>query len=114
MDFSKLTDNEILDIANPLLENIIEATEEADYEKLSKDFTKRLKSIVTKETFEKQLSDNVLGKFGKRELLGIIHKKHSIFVVWKQWFVESDDEFLAEIVIVHKDGRYLVDHDWFR
>lgn len=114
MDFSKLTDEEILNIANPLMENIIEATEEADYENLSKNFTKRLKSIVTKEAFEKQLSDNNLGKFGKRELLSIIHKKQSIFVLWKQWFTESEEEFLAEIVIVHKDGQYLVDHDWFR
>ena len=114
MDFSKLSDKEILDIAIPLMENIIEATKEADYEKLSKNFTKRLKGIVTKEAFEKQLSENSLGKFGKRELLSIIHKKHSIFVLWKQWFSESEDEFLAELVIIYKDGQYLVDHDWFR
>lgn len=114
MDFNKLTDTEILDIANPLMDNIVAATEEADYEKLSKYFTNRLKSVVTKEAFEKQLSNNNLGKFGKRELLTIIHKNNSIFVLWKQWFTESEDEFLAEIVIVNKDGQYLVDHDWFR
>lgn len=114
MDFSNLTDKEILDIANPLMENIIETTEETDYKILSKDFTKRLKSIVTEEAFERQLAENDLGKFEKRELLSIIHKKHSIFVLWKQWFSGSDEEFLAEIAIVHKDGKFLVDHDWFR
>ncbi len=45
--------------------------------------------------------------------MSIIHKKHSIFVLWKQWFTDCEDEFLAGIVIVHEDGQYLLDHDWY-
>ena len=114
MNFSKLSDKEILDIANPLMDNLMEGSSEGDCEKLTRDFTDRLKSVVTKDSFEKQMAENTLGDFAKRELLSIIHKKNSIFVLWKQWFTESNDEFLAEIIIIHKDGKLLVDHDWFR
>lgn len=114
MDFSKLTDKEILNIANPLMDNLMDGSSERDYEKHSKDFTKRLKNIVTKENLEKQLSENKLGEFTKRELITIIRKKNSIFVLWRQWLSKSEDEFLAEIVIIEKDGRYLVDHSWIR
>lgn len=114
MDFSKLSDKEILDIANPLMDNLMEGSSERDYEKHSRDFTDRLKSIVTKENLEKQLSENTLGEFTKREFLSIIRKKNAIFVLWKQWFSKSSDEFMAEIIIVHRDGRFLVDHNWIR
>ena len=59
------------------------------------------------------MDENNLGEFSKRELLSIIHEKDSIFVLWKQWFTKNTDEFLAEIII-HHDGRFLLDHDWFR
>ncbi len=114
MDFSKLSDKEILDIANPLMDNLMDGSTERNYKKHSKDFTNRLKNIVTKENLEKQLRENTLGEFTKRELITVIKKKDSIFVLWKQWLSKSTDEFLAEIVIVEKDGRYLVDHNWVR
>lgn len=114
MDLSKISDKEILDIATSLMNNLMDGSSERDYEKHSKDFTKRLKDIVTKENFEKQFKDNNLGEFTRRELLTIIRKKASILVLWKQWLSKSTDKFLAEIVIVNKDGRYLVDHNWIR
>jgi len=114
MDFTKLTDKEILEIATSHMDNIVEATSEKNYEKLSKDFTDRLKSMVTKDKFEMQMKEHDLGDFSKREFLSIIHKKDAIFVLWKQWFTKSSEEFLAEIIIIHQDGRFLVDHDWFR
>ena len=114
MDFSKLSDEEILHIANPLMDNLMEGSSERNHEKHSRDFTNRLKNIVTKENLEKQLRDNVLGEFTKRELINIIRKKDSIFVLWKQWLSNSEDEFLAEIVIIEKENRYLVDHTWVR
>ena len=100
MDFTKLSDQEILNIANPLMDNLMNGSTEHDYEKHSKDFTKRLKDIVTKENLEKQLQENTWGEFTKRELISIIRKKNSIFVLWKQWLSKSTDEFLAEIIII--------------
>ena len=78
------------------MDNLIEGSSERNYEKLSRDFTERLKSVVTKDNFEKQMDENILGEFSRREFLSIIHKKNSIFVLWKQWFTKSSDEFLAE------------------
>lgn len=113
-DLSTLTDNEILAIANPLIDNLMQGSTERNYDKHAKDFTQRLKNIVTKENLEQQWQNNELGDFTKRELISIIRKKDGIFVLWKQYLSKSTDEFLAEIYIVEENGRFLVDHNWIR
>ncbi|MDD8060784.1 MULTISPECIES: DUF3887 domain-containing protein [Shewanella] len=114
MDFDKLTDEEILNIANPLMDNLMEGSSERNHQKHTRDFTDRLKAIVTEENLLKQWKENKIGEFSKREFLSIIHKSDSIFVVWKQWFTNSHEEFLAEICIVEQAGKLLVDHVWIR
>ena len=49
MDFDKLTDEEILNIANPLMDNLMEGSSERNHQKHTRDFTDRLKAIVTEE-----------------------------------------------------------------
>lgn len=114
MDFSKLTDQEILDIANPLMDNLMDGSTERNHQKHVHDFTDRLKAIVTEENLLEQWKDNDKGEFLKRELLSVIRKSDNIFVLWKQWFTKSNDEHLAEIYIVEQDGKLLVDHTWIR
>lgn len=114
MDFDKLTDEEILNIANPLMDNLMEGSSERNHQKHTRDFTDRLKAIVTEENLLKQWKENKIGEFSKREFLSIIHKSDSIFVVWKQCFTNSHEEFLAEICIVEQAGKLLVDHVWIR
>jgi hypothetical protein len=114
MDFSKLTDDDILAIANPLMDKLMQASTDRDHAKHIEDFTARLKNIVTKENLETQWANSTDGEFSRRKFLTIIRKKSHIFVLWKQWMSASEDEFLAEIVIVYRDGRYLVDHTWVR
>ncbi len=64
-------------------------------ERHTKDFTQKLKDIVTKEYLEK-----------------ICKRPDSVAIVWKQWFPKQEGEFVAEMVLVEQqDGRYLVDHE---
>ena len=114
MDFDKLTNEEILNIANPLMNNLMDGSSERNYQKHTRDFTKRLKAIVTEDNFLAQWKDNRVGEFSKREFLSVIRKRDSIFVLWKQWFTDSHEEYLAEICIIENSGKLLVDHVWIR
>jgi len=114
MGFNKLTDDEILNIANPIMDNLMEGSSERNHEKHTRDFTQRLKAIVTKENLLEQWQENKIGEISKREFLSIIHKSDTTFVLWKQWFTNSHEEFLAEICIIEQDGKLLVDHVWIR
>jgi hypothetical protein len=30
--------------------------------------------------------------------------------VWRQWFTKAHGEYVAEMLLVERDGKYLVDH----
>ena len=112
MNFEEMTDQEILNIANPLMDNLMDASTHIDHERHVRDFTDRLKKIVTKEHLEKVCNhyQGKLGLFAKREVVAVFKRPNSAAVVWKQWFTKAQGEFVAEMLLVKKDGKILVDH----
>lgn len=50
------------------------------------------------------------GFFARRELVAVFRRPESVAIVWRQWFTKAPGEFVAELVLVQRDGRYLVDH----
>ena len=112
MALATLPDEQILDIANPLMDNLMEGSREIDHEKHTRDFTKRLKVIVTADRLEAMCKDYQarIGFFEKREFVSLFRRKNSVAIVWKQWSSKTTDEYVAEMVVVEHDGRYLVDH----
>ena len=48
MNFEKMSEKEILDVANPIMDNLMDASTEIDHERHTRDFTERMKRIVTK------------------------------------------------------------------
>ena len=107
-----MSDKEILAIVEPLMNNLMEGSTEIDHAKHTRDFTQRMKDIVTEERLEKMCADYQarIGLFTDRELVGIFRRSNSVAVVWRQWCSKTSDEFVAEAVVVEQDGRYLVDH----
>ncbi len=112
MDLSKKTDPEILSIANPIMDNLMEASTAIDYERHIKDFTERLKSVLSKERLEWICQDyqSKKGFFAKREFVAAFRRPESVAIVWKQTFTKQQGDFVAEMVLIQQDGRYLVDH----
>jgi len=112
MELVQKTDEEILRVANPIMDNLMDASTAIDYERHVRDFTDRAKSVLSKERLQKICREyqNNKGFFGKRELVAIFRRPESLVVVWKQWFTKQPGEFVAELLLVEKDGRYLVDH----
>ncbi len=112
MNFEEMSDSEILDIANPIMDNLIEASTEIDHERHIRDFTERMKSIVTEEYLQKicEKYQTEKGYFSERIPVAVFKRPDSAVVVWKQFFTRTKGEYDAEMVLVYKDGKYLVDH----
>ncbi len=112
MELAQKSDEEILRIAGPIMDNLMHASAEIDHERHVKDFTARLKSIVTKEHLEKVCRQYQAekGYFSGREFVGIFRRPTSVAIVWRQGFTKQEGEFVAEMVLVEQNSRYLVDH----
>lgn len=112
MELTEKSDAEILAIADPIMDNLMEASTAIDHARHVRDFTDRLKAIVTKEYLEEvcRQYQNEKGFFGARTVVAIFRRPHSIAIVWKQQFTNSPGDYVAEMVLVQQGSRYLVDH----
>lgn len=112
VNFEKMSENEILDIANPIMDNLMDASTEIDHERHTKDFTDRMKNIVTKEYLQEVCKHYQAekGYFSKREPVAVFRRPDSAAIIWKQTFTKAQGAFVAEMVLINKDGEYLVDH----
>lgn len=112
MNFEQLSEQEIWDIANPIMDNLMEASTNIDHENHVKDFTDRAKNIVTREHLEKvcQCYQEQKGTWLNREPVAIFKRPNSVAVIWKQFCSKAKGEYVAEIVLVHNGDRFLVDH----
>lgn len=112
MDLSQKSEAEILAVVDPIMDNLMDASTEIDYERHIQDFTDRLKIVLSKERLEWICHDyqNTKGFFAQREFVAVFRRPESVAVVWKQSFTQQAGDFVAEMVLVQQDGRYLVDH----
>jgi len=112
MNFLEMSEQEILAIATPIMDNLMQASTDIDHEKHVQDFTDRAKAIVTKEHLEwvckKYQSEK--GTWGKRELIAVLKRPDSAAIIWKQLCSKVEGEYVAEIVLTHQGGKFLVDH----
>ena len=112
MNLTQKSEAEILSIANPLMDNLMDASTHVDYERHIRDFTDRLKAQLPKERLECICCEyqSTKGFFADREFVVLFRRPDSIAIVWKQRFTKQVGEFVAEMVLVQQSGKYLVDH----
>jgi hypothetical protein len=112
MNFEEMSEKEILDIATPIMDNLMDASSKVDHETHIRDFTDRMKNIVTKDYLQnvckKYQTDK--GFFSERQPVAVFKRPDSAAIVWKQTFTKAKGEFVAEMVLVHQNGKYLCDH----
>lgn len=112
MNFEQLSDQEIVNIANPIMDNLMLASTEIDHAKHIRDFSDRMKAIVTKERLQ-EMCENYQAKngfFADREVVAVFKRPDSAAIVWKQFYTKAHGEYVAEMLLVHEDGRFLVEH----
>jgi hypothetical protein len=112
MSFEQMTDQQVWDIANPIMDNLMDASTNVDHERHVRDFSERLKSIVVRDYLEnvcKQYQGEK-GYFSKREPVAVFKRPGAAAIVWRQWFTQAPGEYVAEMLLVEKNGNYIVDH----
>jgi hypothetical protein len=112
MNFQTLSDDEILAIANPIMDNLMEASTRIDHAAHVRDFTDRVKAIVTPEHLDYVCRQYQAEKgfFATREPVAVFKRPDSAAIVWRQTFTLAPGDFVAEMVLVYRYGRYRVDH----
>jgi hypothetical protein len=107
MNWLEMSDDEIMAIATPIMDNLMQASTDIDHERHVRDFSDNMKAIVTKKSLEKQCREyqQELGFFARRELVGIFRKKTDVRIFWRQWYTRSDDEFVAFMHLMFRRGR---------
>jgi hypothetical protein len=112
MSFENMSDEEVLAIAAPIMDNLMDASSAVDHPRHVRDFTDRIKSLVTPERL-RQICDEYQsqkGFFSRREPVAVFKRPGAAAVVWRQWFTKAKGEYVAEMLLVEQGGRYLVDH----
>ncbi|OAI18640.1 hypothetical protein A1359_04590 [Methylomonas lenta] len=112
MKLAHRSDEDILAIANPIMDNLMAGSTEINHSKHTRDFTDRLKAIVSEAYLQKvcQRYQAEWGYFADREFVAIFRRPESVAIVWKQYCSKQAGEFVAELVLLEQNGRYLVDH----
>ncbi|MEA3134686.1 MAG: hypothetical protein QOG17_2532, partial [Gammaproteobacteria bacterium] len=86
MNLEDMSDTEILRIANPIMDNLMDASTAIDHERHIRDFSERMKNIVTKghlqAVCEKYQGEK--GLFSRREPVAVFKRPGAAAIVWKQ------------------------------
>jgi hypothetical protein len=107
MRLADLPDAELLAIANPIMDNLMDASTDRDYARHVRDFSDRAKQSLDEATFLRicQQYRQERGFFTTRELLGILRRPHSVVLVWRQQFSKAEGQYLAEFFLSNSTSR---------
>ena len=110
LNLSDLRLEEILNIVEPIMDNCLEGSNESNHKKHTKDFTDRMKSIVTPEELKRQLSIEPKTYWTKRKFVCLFRRSDSVGIVWKQTIASSNDELINQAIFKEVEGKILIDH----
>ena len=112
MKLSARSDEEILQIVTPLMDNLMEGSTEIDFEKHTRDFSSRIKNHLNPEKLRVMCEgyQATWGIFQAREFVSLLRRGDSVAVIWKQFCSKVTDEFVAEAVFKEENGKVAVDH----
>ena len=110
MKFIKMQENEILKIVEPVIDNCLNGFNENNHAKHTRDFTERMRKIVTPENLKLQLSKEPRAVFTERKFIYLFRRQSSIGIIWKQYISTSNDELMNQAIFLEKNEKILIDH----
>ena len=110
INFVEMEKRQILNIVEPIMDNCLAGSNESNHAKHVRDFTERMKNIVTPENLRQQLEQNPRAFLTDREFLFLFRRKESIAVIWKQNISLNEDELINQAIFVERGNRILIDH----
>ena len=101
MNLIDKSDDEIIEIANPIWENLVRSSNNKDYGSFTKDFSSQMLYGANEVELGKQWANNKLltSLSEKQEFLGCIRRDKFITVLYKQKSDTVAGEFLGRLVL---------------
>ena len=105
MKLLEKTDKEILEIAEPLWDNLVKSSNIKDYGGFTKDFSAKMLFGANEVEIGKQWSNNkLLTSLSKnRKFFGCLRRNNHVTVLYKQTSDEISGEFLGRLVLGIED-----------
>ena len=106
MDLLKKTDEEIIEIANPIWDNLIKTSNQKDYGGFTRDFSSQMLYGANEVELGKQWASNELISSLSNEYVpfGCLRRGQHITVLYKQTSTKIPGDFLGRVVLGDEDG----------
>ena len=107
MKLLKKTDKEILEIAEPLWDNLVKSSNIKDYGGFTRDFSAKMLFGANEVEIGKQWTNNkLLTSLSKqKEFLGCLKRNNFVTVLYKQTSDKVPGEFLGRLVLGMEDDK---------
>ena len=107
MDLLKKTDEEIIKIANPIWDNLVESSNIKDYGRFTRDFSSQMLFGANEVELGKQWANNKLltSLSEKKEVLGCLRRNLHVTVIYKQTSNTIPGDFLGRLVLGVEDNE---------
>ena len=110
MKLVEKTDQEILKIAEPIWNNLVNCSNKKDYGGFTKDFSSQMLYGANEVELGKQWASNKLltSLSKKKEFLGCIRRNNFVTVIFKQTSDSAPGEFMGRLVLGIEDQQVKV------
>ena len=110
MKLLEKTDEEILKIATPIWDNLVQCSNNKDYSGFTKHFSAQMLYGANEVEIGKQWSNNKLltNLSEKKEVFGCLRRNLHVTVLYKQTSDKLPGEFLGRLVLGVEDGKVKV------
>ena len=110
MNLLEKSDEEIIEIANPIWDNLVKASNIKDYGDFTKDFSSQMLFGANEVELGKQWANNKLlvSLSDKKEVFGCLRRNLHVTVLYKQTSNTVPGEFLGRLVLGVEDDEVKV------
>ena len=110
MNLLEKSDEEIIEIANPIWDNLVKASNIKDYGGFTKDFSSQMLFGANEVELGKQWANNKLlvSLSDKKEVFGCLRRNLHVTVLYKQTSNTVSGEFLGRLVLGVEDDEVKV------
>lgn len=110
MKLNELSDEEIVQLATPIMDNLMDGSTQRNWEKHTKDFAPGLRAQLPEDELLRQCNAYQAshGDFASRDLMGVMRHPDYVSLYWKQRMTKVQDEYLAVLSLVAVDGTVQV------
>lgn len=110
MSIIKMSEEEIVKIANPIWDNIVDGSNSVNYSIFSKDFSKKMLDAVPKEELERQCRDDQTNATvgNERTFLGTLRGNSCVTILWKLTSATDGNEQLGKLSLGEEEGKIKV------